>query len=329
MRALALDYSRPDKAKDHVVRSYHGYSSYLLVVDEASRFGWIFLTVSKEPPIDIIRAFLAQHGHADGGCICTSQGGKLAQSPAFRDLLLQEFNYTIKPTSANSPFQNDSAELYNDKFAVRTRTLLYGSRLPAKFWSVALLHSVYLHNRLVHSETKKTLFEGYYGRRLDLSCLKLFGAHVCIKRTGNRRGKLDRHDFTGVFLSYAATDQNINYLDLYSGIVKTSHHAQFDEAWYLQPSRPPTAQLLYDLGLKNDEVEDSPTDDASPGILVPWPPILPKTKLPITPPTCCMQPLPLRETGIPRPIAVAATRISIIVTTTDGVLPAQTLEHLV
>jgi hypothetical protein len=38
-------------------------------------------------------------------------------------------------------------------------------------------------------------------------------------------------------------------LNLDSGVVKTSHHAQFDEAWYLQHSHPPVAQLLYDLGI--------------------------------------------------------------------------------
>jgi hypothetical protein len=37
-----------------------------------------------------------------------------------------------------------------------------------------------------------------------------------------------------IFLGYTATDQNIIYLDLDSGIVKQSHHATFDEAWYLQ-----------------------------------------------------------------------------------------------
>ncbi len=157
MRASAFNCSHPDKLKDRVVRSYDGYSSYLLVIDEASRMAWIFHTASKEPPINIIRAFLTQHGHADGSCICTDKGGELAQSPAFRDLLLRKFHYTIEPTGADSPSQNGSAKIYNDKFAVRTRTLLYGSGLPAKFWSAALLHSVYLHNCLAHHETKQRL----------------------------------------------------------------------------------------------------------------------------------------------------------------------------
>jgi hypothetical protein len=194
---------------------------------------------------------------------------------------LEIFSFANSITPLNPPAptvlpKNGSAEIYNNKFAIRTRTLLYGSGLPAKFWSAALLHSVYLHNRLAHSKTKKTPFEGYYGRKRDLSTLKLFGACVCVKRTGERWGKLDRHDFTGVFLDYTATEQNITYLDLDSGIVKTSYHAQFDEAWYLQPTRPPAAQLLYDLGLENEVLDNSPTADASFKIPVPWPAFLPK-----------------------------------------------------
>jgi hypothetical protein len=45
MHASALDYSWPDKSKDCVVQSFDGYSSYLLIVYEASRlFG-----ISSQP----------------------------------------------------------------------------------------------------------------------------------------------------------------------------------------------------------------------------------------------------------------------------------------
>jgi hypothetical protein len=130
--------------------------------------------------------------------------------------------------------QNGAVEIYNGKLAVRTRSLLYGSGLPAKYWSLALLHLVYLHNQLVHTTTKITPFEAYYGLRPDLSHLKVFGSRVCVKISGICHGKLNHHDFKGIFLGYTATDQNIVYLDLDTGVVKRSHNAQFDEVWYLQ-----------------------------------------------------------------------------------------------
>ena len=272
----------------------------------------MFLTASKSPPIDIVKEFLTQHGHEDGGCIQTDQGGKLAWSSVFQDMLLRDFHYTLEPTGTDSPSQNGDMEIYNDNFAIRTRTLLYGSGLPAKFWSAALLHSVYLHNRLVHSETKVTPFECYFGMKPDLSHLKLFGSRVCVKRSGDRSCKLDRNDFTGIFLGFTATDHNIIYLDLESGLVKRSHYAQFDEAWYLQSACPPAAQLLFDLGLEVDP-EDDP-EEVPPTPPVPWSPLAtcvpPGDKFQV-PPSCIFTPLPLRETLATQcPLTAAAARCS-------------------
>jgi hypothetical protein len=131
----------------------------------------------------------------------------------------------------------------------------------------------------------KPLFEAYFGVKPDLSCSKLFGSWVCVKRSGSRCSKLDQHNFKGLFLGYTATDQNIIYLDLDSGVVKASHHTQFDEAWYLQPSHPPAAQLLYDLGILPecnapsefaDESEVVTSNFWTPGsiekVLILWPP---------------------------------------------------------
>jgi hypothetical protein len=158
--------------------------------------------------------------------------------------MLKDFGYVVKGTGADSPSQNGGAEIYNNTLAVKVRTLLYGLGLPAKFWSAALLHAVYLHNRLVHSATHKTPFEGWHGQKPDVTHLKTFGSCVCVKRTSARHCKLNNHDFTGIFLGYTATNQNIIYLNTSSGVVKSCHHAVFNKAWYLQPTRPPAAQLL-------------------------------------------------------------------------------------
>ena len=92
-----------------------------------------------------------------------------------------------------------------------------------------------------------------------------------------------------------------------SGLVKRSHHAQFDEAWYLQSTRPPAAQLLYDLGLEvdsDDDAEDVPEPS------VPWPPLAtcdPASGKFLVLPSCLFTPLPLRETlAIQQPMTAAA-----------------------
>jgi hypothetical protein len=195
-------------------------------------------------------------------------------------MLLREFGYVVEPTGADSPSQNGAVEVYNGHIAVKVQTLLYMSGLPPKFWLAALCHTVYLNNRLVHLVTHKTPFKGHFGIEPDLSYLRLFGAWVCVKQTGKRCSKLDHHDFTGIFLGYSATNQNIQYLDLMLGVIKTSHHAQFDEAWYLQHKQPPGPQLLYDLGLEVDDTflsESGPVKDCLQA--APYPPPIPKSSL--------------------------------------------------
>ena len=88
-----------------MVKSYDGYTSYLLIVDAATQHIWVFLTVSKDPPLDIVCEFLHLHGHEEGGSIRTNQGGKLACLLDFQDLVLRTFHYTLEPTGADSPSQ--------------------------------------------------------------------------------------------------------------------------------------------------------------------------------------------------------------------------------
>ncbi len=140
----------------------------------------------------------------------------------------------------------------------------------------------------------------------------MFGSRVCVKCTGvRRRGKLDCCNFTGIFLGYTALDHNIWYLDLESGIVKETHHATFDEAWYMQPSQPPAAQLLYNLGLEADESQLSeigpvPTMDIAHYPLMPH--VLVEKQKWGSPAQYLHAPLPLRGTEQPRQWAAAAAR---------------------
>ena len=174
MRALAADYSRSHKGTDRVVRSYDGYSSYLLIIDEASRYVWVFLTASKNPHLDIVMEFLHQHGHEDGGSIRTDQGGELARSVAFQDLLLRQFHYTLEPTGADSPSQKLSRSI---------TTSLPSAHGPS--FSVR----GYLHNTgLPHCFTLSTFTIGSSSRKLGKHCSRNTMASNQILPTSNCSG---------------------------------------------------------------------------------------------------------------------------------------------
>ncbi len=102
MRLSTNDYKCPNKTTDRVITSYDGYSTHLVIVDGASRRVWVFLTQSKKPLIDILRAFMSRFG-LKKGLIRTDQGGELARSGAFHNMMLDDFGYVVEPTGADSP----------------------------------------------------------------------------------------------------------------------------------------------------------------------------------------------------------------------------------
>ena len=152
-------------------------------------------------------------------------------------------------------------------------------------------------------------FEGFNGQKPDIEYLKMFGSRVCVKQSGDRRSKLDRRDFTGIFLGFTAYDHNIRYLGMDSGLVKSSHHAVFDEAWYMQPHRPPAAQLLYDLGLEPEDrmvSENGPADAFNDALYPPSVPMM-VDKLKWEVPVGSLRlPLPLLCMALPNSVAVVA-----------------------
>jgi len=162
IRASSVDYQRPNINSERIIDSYDGYSSYLLIVDDKLSKTWVFLTKSKAPTLDILHLFHRTFGRDRNlsGYIRCDQGGELARSHALIDMALTEFSHKVEPTVADSLSQNGQAEKWNDVFAVTTRALLYGAALEPKYWSAALLHAVYLHNRRVHSRTGVTPFDG-------------------------------------------------------------------------------------------------------------------------------------------------------------------------
>jgi hypothetical protein len=77
-----------DKAvpKETVIKSHDGFSSYLLIIDAATRYIWVFLLKSKDPPIATIDQFLTRHRTARRGTITTTPDGLLDKSMSFKKL---------------------------------------------------------------------------------------------------------------------------------------------------------------------------------------------------------------------------------------------------
>ncbi len=227
---------------------------------------WVFLTKTKKPPLTIFGQFLKEHGHptAKNRTVRSDQGGELWGSQAFRETVHQA-GYIMDPTAPKAAFQNAKAERPNRNFGKTVQCLLYNANLGPEYWSFALLHAVYLKNRLRHCTTNQVLLTAYTGKRPNAKRLRLFGCPVIVCHQ-TRTAKLDLNTSAGIFLGYTATDQNILYRDSITGRFKTATHLVFDEAGMTLPAteRSPAAKVLQELGYgmhSDDDADDVPIEE--------------------------------------------------------------------
>lgn len=237
------------------ITSVDGYRAYCIIVDRKSRYTWIFLTKTKAPPLQILTTFLEKHGttQTTHKTIRTDQGGELWASQEFRQMAL-DAGYIVEPTGAGAPFQNGMAERPNQTFGQMVRCMLHSSGLGPEYWSFALLHAVYLKNRLPHNALDTTPYQAYTGLRPSAKYLKVFGCPVVIKNPGRRPTKLDMNTSAGRFLGYTATDRNVYYLDTTTRRLKIATHCVFDEAGMTLPpaEHTPAIKALQQAGWTGD-----------------------------------------------------------------------------
>jgi hypothetical protein len=233
-----------------IIESREGYVAYLLIVDGHSRRAWVYPTKTKEPPINTVNLFLQRFGLRDGTqrYVRTDQGGELAKSAAFRDIVAKH-GYVVESTAPDASSQNGRGERPHRTLGNMVRCMLYGASLGAEFWADALVYAGYLYNRTYHRAIGKTPYETWNGTKPDLGHIRTFGSSVTVKKPGHRPTKGDPHCYHGIFLRYTATRKNLVYYDINTKRTKTAAHKIMDEFHYGKPlaKRPKMAQHLIDV----------------------------------------------------------------------------------
>ena len=226
---------------------------------------------SKSPPVEIAKKILykfkSKNPHRT---VRVDQGGELGKSEAFRNMVGKHFSLEL--TGADASTQNGMIENLNRTLGQMMRCLLQSAGMGPEYWTFALIHSIYIKNRMPHHSIKMTPFEKFTGLKPNLSRLRIFGSCVYSRNPGKHPYKLDNHSSHGTFIGYTATDKNINYIDSQTGCIKTTAHAIFDKACMSLPAAkaPLAAQTLQRLGyyMKEDWVDDILKDNQQTELLI-------------------------------------------------------------
>ena len=159
-------------------------------------------------------------------------------------VVISKHGYTLEPTSAASSFQNGIVERPHQTLANMMQSMLNGANMDNSFWADALIHAVYLKNRLPQKAINMTQFEKLHGHKPNLHHLRVFGSRIIVKNPGQCSGKLNCHISEGSFLHYAGTNRNIHYFDHLTQNKRAARHVKFDETHYHYNAHPPYATKL-------------------------------------------------------------------------------------
>ena len=253
---FALDWgfmrgsSWSDKKDDKLITSIDGMRCYCVIVDKATRYTWVILSSSKDPPVDAVRQVLKKfRSKTPQRTVRLDQDRALGKSKEFLEMLQEEdVDFTPTFTGTDSSAQNGLAERPHRTLADMVRCMLHSADLGPEYWSFALVQAVWIKNRLPHASLNCSPYEAITGEQPDLSRTRIFGSRIFARDT-KKTMKLDSAVSAGRFLGYAGTSKNVHFIDSKKKL-RSGHHVIFDEAHMTAPhmEAPLAAQALQQLG---------------------------------------------------------------------------------
>ena len=120
-------------------------------------------------------------------------------------------------TNPYTPEQNGVSERLNRTLVESARSMLIYAKMPLKFWAEAVntAHVYNLHNRSPTSALKdKTPFERWFGKKPNVSNLKVFGSVCFVHTPDHLRKKLDPKSHKAIFVTHPLESKGYKVYDV-------------------------------------------------------------------------------------------------------------------
>ncbi|GJS92885.1 putative ribonuclease H-like domain-containing protein [Tanacetum coccineum] len=209
----------------------NGKKYILVIVDDFSRFTWVYFLRSKDETPEIIKKFIAQAQLNYKAKVCkirTDNGTefKNATLKAYYEKLgiMQQFSI------ARTPQQNGVVERRNRTLVEAARTMLIFSRLPEFLWAEAVATACFTQNRsIINTRHNKTPYELLRGRKPNVEYFHVFGSLCYPTNDRDDLGKMKPKADIGVFIGYSETSRGFRIYNRRTKRIMETIHVKFDE----------------------------------------------------------------------------------------------------
>ncbi|GJU95852.1 retrovirus-related pol polyprotein from transposon TNT 1-94 [Tanacetum coccineum] len=213
------------------VASINGKRYILVIVDDYSRYTWVYFLCSKDETLEIIKKFIAQAQLNYKAKVCkirTDNGTKFKNTTLkahYEKLgIMQQFSIT------RTPQQNGVVERRNRTLVEAARTMLIFSRLPEFLWAEAVATTCFTQNRsIIHTRYNKTPYELLRGRKPNIAYFHVFGSLCYPTNDRDDLGKMKPKADIGVFIGYSETSTGFRIYNRRTKMIMETIHVKFDE----------------------------------------------------------------------------------------------------
>ncbi|WVZ63672.1 LOW QUALITY PROTEIN: hypothetical protein U9M48_013286 [Paspalum notatum var. saurae] len=215
------------------VVSVSGKWYVLVVVDDFSRFSWVFFMEFKDEAFGFVRDLvlrLRNESHKAMRAIRGDNGGE------FETLGLEH-----QFSSPYTPPQNGVVERKNRTLVEMARTMLDEHRTPRRFWAETVNTACYIVNRIfLRAFLGKTSYELRFG---SVKHLRAFGSRCFVLKKAWHLDKFESRCLDGIFLGYASNSRAFRVWILEAKQVVETCEVSFDET---MPCTTPSFEFLGD-----------------------------------------------------------------------------------
>ncbi|GKB69688.1 retrovirus-related pol polyprotein from transposon TNT 1-94 [Tanacetum coccineum] len=170
----------------------------LVIIDEYSRYTWVFCLKKKSDAADCIMSFIRKMEN------------------------LNEVRVKDLRSDNGTEFRNQKIEA--------AKTMLNRANLPKQFWEEGVNTACYTQNRsIIVKRHKKKAYDMFIGRSPDISYFYVFGCPVHIHNHRDYLGNFDAKADDGFFLGYSLVTKAFRVFNIRRQEMEETYHVTFSE----------------------------------------------------------------------------------------------------
>ncbi|GJZ07319.1 retrovirus-related pol polyprotein from transposon TNT 1-94 [Tanacetum coccineum] len=213
-------------------RSINHEKYTLVIVDEYSRYTWVYFLKKKSQVPETVMSFIKRVENQND--IKVKQL-RTDNGTEFRNSILVNFcaekGIFQNFSSPYTPEQNGVVERKNRTLIEAARTMLSGSVFSKQYWTKVVATACYTQNRsTIVKRHLKTPYEIFRKRIPNINFLHVFGCPVYIHNHKDHLGKFDEKADDGYLLGYSLVSKAFRVFNIRRQQTEETYHITFDES---------------------------------------------------------------------------------------------------